>query len=263
MRRGNSLFYLFLPFFALYILFIITPIFRTLTYQSFSYIISDTSSGIVQSLEYTYLLALLVSLLSIGFSIPYVYFVSRARNIVVKSLDSLLELPIMIPHTVVGIMMLITFLPTMPVGRFLARIFPGYGFLDTFLAVIITLFFLSSTYAIRAVQISYSGEVMKYENIGRTLGMNPLSSYFVIGIPMMGKTLLRGLVLAWARSVSEVGSLLIVAYSILPNGIHLAGVLIYSQFTSGALEYAVASSAILIITGLITLLLVKFLEREK
>jgi len=106
---------------------------------------------------------------------------------VVKSLDSLLELPIMIPHTVVGIMMLITFLPTMPVGRLLARIIPGYGFLDTFLAVITTLFFLSSTYAIRAVQISYSGEVMKYENIGRTLGMTPLSSYFVVGIPMMAR----------------------------------------------------------------------------
>ncbi len=263
MRRSNSLYYLFLPFFAIYILFLIIPIFRTLTFQSLSYIMRDTSSGILQSLEYTYLLALVVSLISIGFSIPYVYFVSRNRHIVVRSLDALLELPIMIPHTVVGIMMLITFLPTMPIGKLISSIFPSYQFLDTVLAVVVTLLFLSSAYAIRAVQISYSSAVMKYEDIGRTLGMSPFYSYLVIGIPMMGRALLRGLVLSWARSISEVGSLLIVAFSILPSGIHIAGVLIFYQFTSGSLTYAVASSVILIFTGLVTLLVIKVLERER
>ena len=263
MRKWNSLYFLFLPFFAVYILFIITPIFRTLTFESLSYILRDSSSGILPSLGYTYFLALLVALLSVGFSIPYVYFVSRNKHIVLKSLDSLVELPIMIPHTVVGLMMLITFEPTMPIGRLISRIYPEYQFMDTFLAVVLTLFFLSSAYSIRTVQISYSRDVMKYENVGRTLGMTPFASYFIIGLPMMGKALLRGLILSWARSVSEVGSLLIVAFSIIPSGIHLAGVFIYYQFLAGNLSYAIASSAILIITGLIALLLVKLLERER
>ncbi|MCL4447812.1 MAG: molybdenum ABC transporter permease, partial [Candidatus Thermoplasmatota archaeon] len=112
-------------------------------------------------------------------------------------------------------------------------------------------------------QISYTRDVMKYENIGRTLGMTPITSYFIIGIPMMSKALLRGLILSWARSVSEVGSLLIVAFSILPSGIHLAGVLIYYQFLSAGLPTAVASSSILILTGLLALLFVKLLERDK
>lgn len=263
MKKVNSLYYLFLPFFAVYIIFIITPILRTLTFQSVANLIKASTSGILPSLEYTYLLALLVGLLSIGFSIPYVYFMSRSRHIVLKSLDSLVELPIMIPHTVVGIMMLITFEPTMPLGKLISRIYPGYQFLDTFLAVILSLFFLSSAYAIRTVQISYTRDVMKYENIGRTLGMTPITSYFIIGIPMMSKALLRGLILSWARSVSEVGSLLIVAFSILPSGIHLAGVLIYYQFLSAGLPTAVASSSILILTGLLALLFVKLLERDK
>ncbi len=263
MKRVNSLYYLFIPFFAVYILFILTPVIRTLTFQSFESIVRASSNGIFESLEYTYLLALLVAVISVGFSIPYVYFVSRSKHVVTKSLDSLVELPIMIPHTVVGIMMLITFEPDMPIGKLISRIYPGYQFLDTFLAVIVSLFFLSSAYAIRAVQISYSRDVMKYEDVGRTLGMTPLKSYFVIGIPSMAKALLRGLILSWARSVSEVGSLLIVAFSILPSGIHLAGVLIYYQFLSVGLPTAVASSSILILTGLVALLLVKILEREK
>jgi molybdate/tungstate transport system permease protein len=262
-NRGNSLYYLFVIFFVIYILFILTPIVRTITFQSFSYIVEDTKSGIWQSISYTYLLALFVGLLAIGFSVPYVYFISRNNNSGIKALDALVELPIMIPHTVVGLMMLITFSPTMPLGRFILSIYPDYQFLDTFLAVIVTLFFLSSAYSIRTVQISYSRDVMKYENIGRTLGLSPFKSYFVIAIPMMKRALLRGLILSWARSISEVGSLLIVAYYILPSFVHLAGVFIYSQFLGGQLPLAVASSSILIFTGLLALLGVKLLERER
>lgn len=263
MKRGRTLYYLFLPFFVVYILFILTPILRTLTYESFSYLIKDASSGIFQSIYYTYILALVVALLAVGFSIPYVYFISRSRNVGIKAVDSLVELPIMIPHTVVGLMMLITFEPTMPVGRLISRIYPGYQFLDTFLAVVVTLFFLSSAYTIRAVQISYSRDVMKYEDIGRTLGMSSLKSYFIIALPMMSRAMLRGLILSWARSISEVGSLLIVAYYILPSIVNVAGVFIYSQFLAGNLPDAVASSSILIFTGFIALLAFKLLERGK
>lgn len=263
MRRGKSLYYLFIPFFIIYILFILTPIIRTLTYDSFSYIIRDTSSGIWQSIYYTYILALVVALLAVGFSIPYVYFVSRTKSAGIKAVDSIVELPIMIPHTVVGLMMLITLEPSMPVGKFISSIYPGYQFLDTFLAVIVTLFFLSSAYTIRAVQISYSKDVMRYEDVGRTLGMTPLRSYFIVALPMMSRAMLRGLILSWARSISEVGSLLIVAYYILPNIVNVAGVFIYAQFQSGNLSGAVASSFILILTGFVALLAFKLLESEK
>ncbi|MCL5874522.1 MAG: ABC transporter permease [Candidatus Thermoplasmatota archaeon] len=263
MRKGQTLVYLFIPFFVIYILFILTPIFRTLTYESFSLVISDASSGILKSIYYTYILAFVVAAIAVAFSIPYVYFVSRTDSSLVKVADSLVELPIMIPHTVVGIMMLITFEPSMPIGKLITKFYPGYQFLDTFLAVIVTLFFLSSAYTIRTVQVSYSRDVMKYEDVGRTLGMGSLRSYFTLGIPMMGRAMLRGLILSWARSISEVGSLLIVAYYILPGIVNVAGVFIYSQFQSGNLPGTVASSSILILTGLAALLAFKLLEGKK
>lgn len=262
MKKGNSILYLFIPFFVVYIVFILTPVVRTLTFQSFSYVLEDSSTGIWQSIYYTYLLAFVVGLLAVGFSIPYVYLISRNTTKTVKALDSLVELPIMIPHTVVGVMMLITFEPSAPIGRLISSLYPNYQFSFTFLAVIVTLLFLSSAYSIRAVQISYSKDVIQYENVGRTLGLSPLKSYFVIAIPMMKKALLRGLILSWARSISEVGSLLIVAYYIFPSFVHLVGIFIYSQFFGGALQLAVASSVILILTGLLALLAVKLLERE-
>lgn len=261
MNRREYLYYLFFPFFVIYLLFLLIPIIRVITFQSISYLAEDSSTGIWTSLYYTYGLALVVALLSVGFAIPYVYFISRNNGKTAKAFDSLIELPIMIPHTVVGIMMLITFEPTMPLGHLISRIYPGYVFDDTFFAVIITLFFLSSTYSIRTVQVSYMKTTMKYESIGRTLGMKPWQSYFTISIPLMKRALLRGLILSWARSISEVGSILIVAYYIFPSFIHLAGVFIYSQFIGTGLPLAVASSSILILTGVVILLAMKLLER--
>ncbi len=261
MKRREYLYYLFLPFFLVYIIFLLIPIVRVITFQSFSYIIEDSSTGIWTSLYYTYGLAFVVALLSAGFAIPYVYFISRNTSRTAKALDSLIELPIMIPHTVVGIMMLITFEPTMPLGHLISELYPNYVFDDTFFAVIVTLFFLSSTYTIRTIQVSYMRDTMKFEAVGRTLGMKPWQSYFSISLPLMKKAVVRGMILSWARSISEVGSILIVAYYIFPGFIHLAGVFIYSQFIGTGLPLAVASSSILILTGVIILLVMKILER--
>ncbi len=261
MRKHENLYYLFLPFFLIYILFLLIPIIRVVTFQSFSYIIEDSKTGIWISLIYTYLLAFVVALLSAGFAIPYVYFISRNISRTAKALDSIVELPIMIPHTVVGIMMLITFEPTMPLGHLISEIYPGYVFDDTFFAVIVTLFFLSSTYSIRTIQVSYLKNTMNYEAIGRTLGMKPWQSYFAISLPLMKRAFVRGMIMSWARSISEVGSILIVAYYIFPNFVHLAGIFIYSQFIGTGLPLAVASSSILILTGVIILLIMKLVER--
>lgn len=263
MRRFGYLYYVFFAFFLVYLLFILVPIVRVLTFESFSYILQDSRTGIWQSISYTYLIALCVALLSVGFAIPYAFFTVRNNSRTVKLADNLVELPIMIPHTVVGVIMLITFEPTSYVGKLISTFIPAYRFDDTLFAVIVTLFFLSSAYTIRTVQLAYAKNIMKYEDVGRTLGLTPWKSYSVISLPMMKFSMLRGLVLSWARSISEVGSLLIVAYYILPSFTHLAGVFIYSQFLGSGLPLAVASSFILIITGFAALALLKLLESFK
>lgn len=260
MRRFGYMYYVFFVFFLIYLLFILSPIIRVLTFQSLSYILEDSKTGIWQSIYYTYLLALAVAVLSVAFAIPYTFFSVRSPSKPVKFFDNFVELPIMIPHTVVGVMMLITLEPSTSIGRLISSVIPSYRFDDTLFAVIVTLFFLSSAYTIRTVQLSYAKDIMKYEDVGRTLGMSPWKSYSVISLPMMKISMLRGLVLTWARSISEVGSLLIVAYYVLPNFTQLAGVFIYSQFQGTGLPLAVASSFILIVTGMISLGLLKLLE---
>ncbi len=261
--KREAIYFIFFIFFIIYIAIILTPILRILFFTSLSGLIEDSKSGIFQSIELTYFMAFIVAIISGGFSLPYTYFISRSHNIFWKWLDSLMELPIMIPHTVVGIMMLLAFEPTMPIGSLISRFYPGYRFDDTVFAVIITLFFLSSAYTVRTVQVSYLKNTFEYENMARSFGYSPSEAFFSVSVPFMARAIIRGMVLTWARSISEVGSLLIVAYYIFPSFTHLVGIFIYSQFIGYGLIPAAESSSILILTGIATLAVVKIMEGKR
>lgn len=159
--------------------------------------------------------------------------------------------------------MLLAFEPSMPIGSIISRIYPSYRFDDTLFAVIITLFFLSSAYTIRTVQVSYTRNALDYENIARSFGYKPSEAFFSVSLPFILRAVIRGMVLTWARSISEVGSILIVAYYIFPSFTHLVGIFIYSQFIGSGLIPAAESSSILILTGIITLAIVKILEGNR
>ncbi|KAA8922999.1 ABC transporter permease [Thermoplasma sp.] len=251
MKIRGRLVYIFFPVFIVYLLVLIIPLVRALTYSSLAEIITDLHSGIISSIEYTYVVCAFVAILAVLASLPYAYTMSRHRSVLFRAMDSVVEIPIMIPHTVVGIIMLLTFEPSMPLGHLLSRYIPGYSFDDTLFAVIITLFFLSSAYSIREVGVSYQRSVVDYEDVAKTLGIGEGMSFLVVSMRLLARPMMKGFLLSWARSVSEVGAILIVAYYIFPSFIKLAGVFIYSQWLGYGLYPAAASSAILIITGIV------------
>ncbi|MGC8505492.1 MAG: ABC transporter permease subunit [Thermoplasmata archaeon] len=253
----NRLLYIFFPFIIVYLLFLGLPLIRILTFNSLGYLISDTSSGIMSSIYYTYVIALGVALIAVLFSIPYAFIFARKRGFGYRLADSIIEVPIMIPSTVVGVMMLITFEPQMPVGHLIAGLIPGYTFSDSLLAVILTLLFVSSAYSIRIIGASYRRDILHFEEVSTTLGINEMKSFFLVSLPLLFKSIIRGVILSWARAISAVGSILIVAYYIFPGYQQLAGVFIYGQFIGSGLPPAAASSAILIISGIIALALLR------
>ncbi len=258
-QMKNKLVLAFFPFLAMYLIFLLLPILRVLTFSSFASLVSDSHSGILESIYYTYLIAFAVAVIAVVLALPYSFIMARYNSAPFRIADSLVEIPIMIPSTVVGIMVLITFAPQMPVGSLIMMFFPGYTFTDSLFAVIVTLLFVSSAYSIRIVGVSYRQEILRYEEEAMTLGVSDVKSFLLLSVPMLVKPMARGIVLTWARAISAVGSLLIVAYYIFPSFTQLAGVFIYSQFLGEGLSSAVASSGILIITGIVAMALLRLL----
>ena len=77
-------------------------------------------------------------------------------------------------------------------------------------------------------------------------------------LPLAGRGILAGSILAWARSVSEFGSIVILTYN--PK---VASILIFDRFTAFGLPAAVPAAVILLVVALAVFLLVRVLQPEE
>jgi molybdate/tungstate transport system permease protein len=79
-----------------------------------------------------------------------------------------------------------------------------------------------------------------------------------VTLPLAGRGILAGSVLAWARSVSEFGSIVILTYN--PK---VASIFIFDRFTAFGLPAAVPAAVILLLVALAVFLLVRVLQPEE
>ena len=111
--------------------------------------------------------------------------------------QAVVDVPIVIPHSVVGIMLLVTF---------------SNRILDSYLGIIMAMLFVSAPFTINAARDGFLAVDEKLEHVARTLGASKLRAFFTISLPMAMSSILSGAIMTWARAISEVGAILIIAY---------------------------------------------------
>jgi len=168
-------------------------------------------------------------------------------------LESLLELPMVIPHTVAGIAILLAF-SISPLSQ-LFRLF-GIEIIDSFWGIITAMAYVSSPIYVGIVRSGFESIDKNVEHIAMTLGASPLKTFLTISIPLALKHIVTGAILTWARAVSEIGAILIVAY--FPKTIQ---VLILEKFLTEGLWSALAPSTLLLLITLLVFTLCKLLAR--
>jgi len=158
---------------------------------------------------YTATVATLVVLL---FGLPLAYAMARLEFWGKGFIDSLIDLPIVIPQPVVGIALLVTLGPKTTLGKLLERAF-GTGIQGTALGIIACQVFVSSPFLVRSAMNAFRDMGPELENVSRTLGASPMSAFFRVSLPLAFGAIFNGCILTWARAVSEFGALKIVAYT--------------------------------------------------
>ena len=156
----------------------------------------------------------------------------------------------MVPHIVVGIMIVLAFSSEYGLGPFLQRL--GINLIDTLIGAIITVTYLSATYSIRMTESAIKMINPDVELTARTLGSTPTFTFFHVIVPRIWKSIANGAMLTWARAVAEVGALLIIAYYVYFNGnnVYPASIFIYQAYSNPVLGLAAVvkySAALLII----------------
>jgi len=270
------------------LLLIVYPIVLLITLGSAQLASALSVGSFIDAIEVTVIMSTLSALVAIVMGTPLAYLLARYEFRFKQILDSIIDIPIMVPHIIVGIMIVLAFASRYniifntlnlvahklmlidaalsrygllhallsPVVNALVNLLTGITgirFVNTLWGAVAAVAFLSSTYYIRVVEAAISMVNPEMEIVARTLGASPSRVFISITLPKVWKAMANGALLSWARSVSEAGALFIVAYSIYFNGnyIYPASVYIYESYVGVGLANAVKYSAALLIIVLI------------
>ncbi len=189
------------------------------------------------SLEASFLTVIVAGCLGV----PLAYALARGSFRGKSALAALIDLPLAVPHTVAGIALLLVLGRQGMLGRPAAALF-GVQFWGTLWGIVAAMLFVSVPYAVNAARIGFEGVDPRLEQIARTLGLGPWTTWRRITLPLARHSILTGLTLTFARSISEFGAVIILAYYPLT-----APVEIYTLFLRYGLDEAAAASVLLLV----------------
>ena len=186
---------------------------------------------------------------------PLAYLLSRRRNTLTKIVESFLEIPLALPHSVAGIMVLLAYNSRAPLGSLLANL--GVVIEDNYWGIVFVMVFVSSPIFITAMRAGFDSVDVELENVARTLGASSLKTFFEVSLPLAFRHLAAGFVLSLARAISEVGAVMIVAYY--PK---VAATLVVERFLGYGLRAALSLSAALALVSLAVFAVLRFLLKS-
>lgn len=123
-----------------------------------------------------------------------------------KSLaDGLIHLPLVLPPVVVGYGLLVTFGRKGVVGSWLYDVF-GITLAFTWKGAAIASAVIAFPLMVRAIRLSLEAVDRRLEDAARTLGASPFDVFLNVTLPLILPGILSGVLLAFARSLSEFGA---------------------------------------------------------
>jgi len=230
-----------------FLLFVATlmPLLYMCTLTSFQDITKTAGEGYVQeALKISLLSSTISTAVVLVLGVPLAYVMARYRFRGYAIVDTLIDLPILIPQPVVGIALLTLLGPKSLIGGLLAKHL-GIEVAGTMWGIVAAQVFVSSPFLIRAAMTAFQGVDEKLEYVAQTLGASPFKAFFTVALPLASSGIFFGCVLSWARAISEYGALSVIAYR--PAS---APVLIYDVFTQYGLSEARPISVVLVIVCL-------------
>lgn len=196
---------------VIYVGFILVPIvaliWRAFTAESLGDVI--TSPILRDAVRVTLVTSLLALAVTIAAGTPLAYILARKRFPGRGLLDVLIDLPLVLPPVVAGIALLMAFGRRGILGGALDS--AGINIPFTTTAVVMAQVFVASPFYIRAAKVGFQGVDTSLENISQALGVSPWQTFLRVTAPLAMPSLIAGVVLAWARAMSEFGATLLFA----------------------------------------------------
>jgi molybdate transport system permease protein len=225
--------------------------------------VSDIAAGLRHplvwpALRLSALTTLVTLLLVIALGTPLAWVLARASGRLARALETLIQLPIVIPPAVAGVAMLLAF------GRrgLLAPLLQpaGWSVAFTTTAVVLAELFVSAPFFVQAAINAFRRINPEIILVARTFGASPLRVFFRVAVPIAAPGLVSGAAMSWARSLGEFGATLMFAGN-LEGRTQTLPLAIYTALEA-EMRAAQALSIILVVVAFGVLLLVRATLRD-
>jgi molybdate/tungstate transport system permease protein len=196
---------------------------------------------------------------TLGFAlggIPLAYLLARKEFILKRLVLGIIDLPIVIPHSAAGIAVLGFVTRDSYLGKIGSMI--GLDFVGAPAGIAIAMAFVSIPFLINASRDGFSSVPLRLEQAALNLGASQARVFFTISLPLAWRNIVSGLILMFARGMSEFGAVVIVAYHPM-----VTPVLIWERFSSFGINYARPVAVLFIIVSLVFFVALRFLSRSK
>ena len=200
--------------------------------------------------------ATITVLLGIVGGTPLAYVLARRDFRGRAVVAAIIDLPLLIPHPVAGIALLLMLGRDSAVGG--ALLAAGLRIVGSPAGIIAAMLFVSVPLYISAAREAFARVDMRYEAVARTLGDPAWRVFRRVTLPLSMRGLIAAAVVMWARAVSEFGAIAILTYN--PK---VASILSYDRFTSYGLPEALPVAAVLVLIALVPLTLLRALRPDR
>lgn len=254
-RSVSSLIFTFLG--ALVLLFLVAPLVRIIFDTSLSqYFDTIKDPEVSKSIGLTLWVSFITTIVFAIGAIPLAYLLARKSFRGKNLIQSIIDLPIVIPHSAAGIALLGFLSRDTVLGQLAAKV--GLDFVGHPLGIGMAMAFVSLPFLINSACDGFSMVPVRLEKAAMVLGASPIRTFFYISVPLAKRGIISGLVMMFARGLSEFGAIVIIAYHPM-----VTPILIWERFGTYGLKYAQPLAAVFILVCLVFFVLLRVLAQKK
>lgn len=253
--RGYTWYALSLPLLLLFTLPVLLLFFRVSPQQ---WLEGMRQPQVYQAIGVSLKTTLISLAVTILFGTPLAYLMGRHKFRFKRVVDTLIDLPTVLPPSVAGVALLMLLGRRGPIGGSLEAV--GVQIAFTQAAVVIAQVFISAPFYVRSASIGFSSIDPELEQAAQLDGASRWEIFRYIVLPLSENALFSGSMMSWSRALGEFGATILFAGN-LPGRTQTMPIAIYLGFEVD-LNIALTLSVILVSVSFLSILLVKTLARS-
>jgi molybdate/tungstate transport system permease protein len=195
------------------------------------------------------------TVIAIAGGTPLAYLLARGRFPGKSVVAALIDLPLVIPHPVAGIALLLALGRQTAAGSVLGAL--GARITGSATGIIAAMTFVAAPLFVAAAREAFDRIDPRLEGVARTLGDSRYRALRRVTLPLASRGLIAAGIVMWSRAASEFGAIVVLTYN--PK---VVSVLSYDRFTTTGLNGVLPVAAVLVILAMIPIVALRALQKD-